>query len=248
MKANLSRMLRSGVAMLLVVCMVAGFIPAAAFATEVKDGNADGIINYVSFGASNVNGYGLRGYLGEGVTAEDKDTQNVYGYQRMPVGSYPYLIAEALNEKAGGTSAAGYKGDLKAMQPFSKVHVDQLAMSSMRMEELRFLLDDTYPGDSYTDWRFYELGLDDRMSQNWFALAEEDLTTLRGKYEEAITNADVITLDMGINNFGVYISHQVGDKYGETLEDIDPELAAEFDKAKEYVKGIVAQYTPDLAS
>lgn len=34
MKANLSRMLRSGVAMLLVLCMVAGFMPTAAFAAE----------------------------------------------------------------------------------------------------------------------------------------------------------------------------------------------------------------------
>jgi len=30
MKANLSRMLRSGVAMLLVFCMVAGFVPTMA--------------------------------------------------------------------------------------------------------------------------------------------------------------------------------------------------------------------------
>ena len=34
MKANFSRMLRSGVAMLLVLCMVAGFMPTAAFAAE----------------------------------------------------------------------------------------------------------------------------------------------------------------------------------------------------------------------
>ena len=63
MKENLSRMLRSGVAMLLVLCMVAGFIPSVAFAAEVKDGNDDGIINYVSFGASNVNGFGVDGYI-----------------------------------------------------------------------------------------------------------------------------------------------------------------------------------------
>ena len=93
MKGNLSRVLRSGVAMLLTLCMLAGFVPTAAFAAEVKDGNDDGVINYVSFGASNVNGYGLTGYMPAGVTAENKDTANVYGYQRLPVGSYPYLIA-----------------------------------------------------------------------------------------------------------------------------------------------------------
>ena len=39
MKANLSRMLRSGVALLLALCMVVGFVPAAAFAAETSGGN-----------------------------------------------------------------------------------------------------------------------------------------------------------------------------------------------------------------
>jgi lysophospholipase L1-like esterase len=227
--------------------MLAGFVPTAAFAAEVKDGNDDGVINYVSFGASNVNGYGLTGYMHAGVTAENKDTANVYGYQRLPVGSYPYLIAAALNEAAGGAvNTAGYDGNIKNGDPFEKVDVDQLAMSSMRMEELRFLLDDTYPGDSYTDWRFYDVNGDGH-TQNWFGKAENDLDALRGVYRDAVANADLITLDMGINNFGVYISHQVGNKYGESLEDIDPALAAKYNQAKAYIKQLVAQRSGEAA-
>ena len=37
MKENLSRMLRSGVALLLVFCMVAGLVPTMAFATEADE-------------------------------------------------------------------------------------------------------------------------------------------------------------------------------------------------------------------
>ena len=55
MKEKLSRMLRSGVAMLLVLCMVAGFVPSVAFAAEDT-------VKYVSLGDSMTNGYGLEGY------------------------------------------------------------------------------------------------------------------------------------------------------------------------------------------
>ena len=36
MKASLSRMLRSGIAMLIVLCMVASVVPTAVFATDAK--------------------------------------------------------------------------------------------------------------------------------------------------------------------------------------------------------------------
>ena len=206
MKMN-AKLWRSGLALVLAICVVISVIPTTAFAAEP---NSD-VLNYVSFGASNANGYGLSGYLPSGITAADKATANVYGYQRMPVGSYPYLLAEEMNKALGGEEAR-YNGNLKETQPFTKVNVSQLAMSSMRIEELRFLLDESYAGDSYTAWRFYGPG-----SQNWFGMAESDLATLRSVYENAVKNADVITLDMGINNFGVYISHQVGNKYGEWL-------------------------------
>ena len=53
---RISRMLRSGLAMILAVCMIISACPVVAFAQE-------DVINYVSFGAANVNGYGLSGIL-----------------------------------------------------------------------------------------------------------------------------------------------------------------------------------------
>ena len=106
---------------------------------------------YVSLGASNVNGYGMRGYIpGENIMEEIalnpwlKNEVNVYGCTSNTPDSYPVLVAEALGAE-----------------------LIQLAMSSMRAEEVRFLLDDSYNGDSYTDWRFCDLNNDGR-SENWF--------------------------------------------------------------------------------
>lgn len=45
MKANISRMWRSGLALLMVLCMVVGVFPAAAFATEEKTVNLDAIVD-----------------------------------------------------------------------------------------------------------------------------------------------------------------------------------------------------------
>ena len=61
MKANLSGMLRSGLAMLLVLCMVVGFVPSAVFA---NDGEPADKKLYVSLGDSMSNGYGLDEYDG----------------------------------------------------------------------------------------------------------------------------------------------------------------------------------------
>ena len=63
MKANVSRMLRSGLAMLLVLCMVVGFVPSAVFATDGESGKT---INYVSIGDSMTNGYGFVEYGQDG--------------------------------------------------------------------------------------------------------------------------------------------------------------------------------------
>ena len=53
---------------------------------------------YVSLGASQTAGYGLRGYLPENVAedplAASKASFNVYGYDQAPDGAYPYLVAE----------------------------------------------------------------------------------------------------------------------------------------------------------
>ena len=155
----------------------------------------DGTLDYVSFGASNTNGYGMRGYISE----EDimnilsgkvsKDDVNVYGYQKTPEGAYPDLIRD----------------HYAAIYGEENVVLDQLAISSMRVEELRIMLDETYDGDSYSQWRF-------TCEDGWFYAAEEGgLEALRATCKDKVTNADLITVDIGWNNFGVYICNQMMD-------------------------------------
>ena len=116
MKANLSRMLRSGVALLLVFCMVAGFVPTMAFAAE-----ADMSINYVSIGDSMANGYGFSGYH---QTSNDRSVYDfMTGKGMYGAGAYPNQFEAYLEEK-------GYD-----------VNHTRLATSAMLAEDLLYLLE-----------------------------------------------------------------------------------------------------------
>ena len=164
---------------LLAALMLLSLLPVAALAEDAYQ--------YVSIGASNTNGYGLRGYLDGNLytapwTVKDED---ISGYQQHPENAYPELICKEL---------AKTKGD---------VNLTQLAMSGMRVEELRMLLDESYTGDAYTAWRFEGEG-----GEEWFKKAG-GLDKLRKDYKEAITNADLISVDIGANNFGVYLSNRL---------------------------------------
>ena len=60
---RISKMWRSGLAMLLALCLLISACPIAAFATENESAPAE--LKYVSLGDSMTNGYGLPGYSGE---------------------------------------------------------------------------------------------------------------------------------------------------------------------------------------
>lgn len=204
----------------LVLCMLLSMAPMGVFAAET--------IDYVSLGASNVNGYGLDGYLPADTTAANKNTANVFGYRRCPDGSYVDLVCEALEGK-------GYT-----------VNPSQLAISSMRVEELRVLLDENYYGDAYTAWRFIGPG-------KWFenAAVTGGLEALRADYAASIADAELITVDIGVNNFGVYLSNQLasgGTAYDDDLSLVDPELAEEYNNAKAYVYELIAEHAGEYAA
>lgn len=188
-------------------------------------------INYVSLGASNVNGYGLDGYFTAEAIAEVnaeplanktavKMSGNVYGYDRHPAESYPSLIADYLASE----------GDT--------VNHHQLAISSMRVEELRVLLDNTYDGDEYTEWRFTD-------GQNWFNNAlPGGLNALRADYQTKIADADLVTVDIGANNFGVFLSRYIMNGVNNSISvyDIDPEIGDMYEDAKDYVLDLLSEY------
>ncbi|MBQ8293046.1 MAG: hypothetical protein IJX78_04455, partial [Bacilli bacterium] len=243
MKTNNFKLIRFVVAFITINCCI-----FALFGTmQVGAVEEKGTIDYVSFGASNVNGYGMRGYLGQDSVYDTpwlKDGINIYGYKQQVEGSYPDLIADMIEE-------AGFM-----------VNRHEMGISSMRAEELRFLLDDTYRGDKYTDWRFYDLP-EYSGRGNWFYGAgklewfargntteptqEQAIAALKDEYRQVIKDAEFITLDMGINNFGVYVSNQIGsNKYGNDMAVIDPEVAEKYELGKEYVLDIIKQYAGDL--
>ena len=155
------------------------------------DTGNDGIYDYVSIGASNTNGYGHEGYLPDDVNkdplAASKADMNVYGYGRAPENAYPAQIAKALKTQLG----------------VGEVNLHQLAISSMRVEELRVLLDNDYYGDEYTEWRFTG-------GQKWFEIAlDGGIGSLRDAYQDSVKDAELITIDMGWNNFGVYAFNNI---------------------------------------
>ncbi len=157
--------------------------------------------DYVSLGASNTNGYGHLGYLPPAVSedplAASKADMNVYGYGMAPENSYPVKIQNALQNVFGSDVT---------------VNLNQLAISSMRVEEVLFLLDESYEGDAYLDWRFYDLEEYPRTPEQggWFNIAEPGgLEVLRKAYADYIANAELITFDLGWNNFGVFAFNNI---------------------------------------
>lgn len=100
MKEKLMKMLRSGISLLLVCCMVAGFIPSVAFAEEEPEKT----INYVSLGDSMTNGYGLSGYNGNSGVLD-------YGY-----GSYTNQFALWLEENDYADKVNHFQLALSAMR------------------------------------------------------------------------------------------------------------------------------------
>ena len=224
---RISKMWRSALSMTLVICMIIGFCPVAAFAA----GSEEDVLNYVSLGASNTNGYGHDGYLPAAVyedpLAAPKDGLNVYGYHRAPAAAYPAQIAAELKAETG-----------------KEVKLHQLALSSMRVEEVRYLLDDTMEPDAYMKWRFVG-------GQAWFDIAEPGgVPALRQAYRDALANADYVTVDLGWNNFGVFAFNQVKVILvdGRMWKDVDMSTymdlagAATYQKIKDTVKEKLAEY------
>lgn len=81
-------------------------------------------------------------------------------------------------------------GDALAMEfndvaDLDKDIINNLAINGMRTEELLALVDPNYNGDAYTDAKF-------------------DIPSLREEYMNAISSAELITIEIGINNLVTY--------------------------------------------
>lgn len=221
MRKATKKMWRAMLSMVLVLSMV--LAPCtSAMAAPALDAEDDGVINYVVLGDSMTNGYCMPGYYPQ----DSSDEGNVRGYQVVVPNTYPDLFAKYL-AKDGAT-----------------VETDQLAISGIRAEELRFLLDEGYKGDAYTADVF---DTDNEAGEQWFHkifrqhdgyvkydYANWGNARVRAEYKEALTNADVISIAVGTNNFGTFLTGEImemvtGDSRQYYLADIvknDADLAA----------------------
>lgn len=106
--------------------------------------------------------------------------------------AYPQLVGDALAMAADDRDGAD--------------EVNNYAINGMRVEELLMLVDDNYNGDEYTADRF----------------GAEEMAALRAEYREDIANAELITINVGINNLVTYPLTQTMLAYnGEEPYDMD---------------------------
>ena len=196
-----NKLFKSALSMLLAFSML--LTPcSSAFATEMTTAAVETkVLDYVVLGDSMTNGYGMSGYYPNG---DHTDKGNVRGYQVDDIEEiYPYLFAQYLGnlpENSGKT-----------------VKMHQLAISGMRPEELRFLLDEEYKGDAYTWDRFDSDNVEN--GERWFAKVFRDKNEnipedagnarLRSEYQEAIKNAEVISINLGSNNFSTFLTDEL---------------------------------------
>lgn len=243
--------LRSGISLLLVLCMVLSLCPLTAFA----EGTEKPELNLVSFGDSMTNGYGHKGY------SYGESTQ-VNGFRQDDVTTtYPYYLKKWLSSTYD-------------------VNWEALAVSCMRTEDVNFLLryhkddntwnelaqkldsdDGGYGSSTVANWKkengakaaweatFVDDGnvIGDYFTWNEFVngrfwdwqktteYADKDGYTWHSNptlayanyYQNAVKNADVITLGTGNANFGVIMLQNItgylaGPQFGGGLWDAVP--------------------------
>ena len=125
----------------------------------------------------------------------------------------------------GNNTVRGYKTKLPYAFPtivarelgidVESENYQQLAFSGFRPEELHHVLDASYPGDDYTRLYFYEDPLLERCGGG--------IDRMREDFARYISEADIITLNIGANNFGTFMQMQIS-RYQDGKEPMDVTL------------------------
>ena len=174
---------------------------------------------YVSLGDSTTNGYGLFEYFDDGFTGTytpdrifteyPDDGEYSFGLNIVAPDAYPSLVLDRLNEN-------NYRE--------AEWELIQLATSGMRMDELRYLLDDGF-------YEEHPAGADGFMPNAQLVSAMESWARDRGHdghdgssdgrfcqtcmdgfreyYKGEVSKASLITLNLGNNNFGASLTNAV---------------------------------------
>ena len=209
---RISRMWRSGISLILVLCMVIGMCPVTAFATE----SAEEKPIYVSLGDSMTNGYGLSGY-------------NYNGYLQVAKESYPEKFADAFGMKHIPLAMSAMRAeDLHFILefPWQDESVVKFAESTRQWYSVDFDEDAWNSvfstGDKYTWDRFVD---SDRFNNGDYNKA--DFSKVEGfpgygagtknvarTYQEAVAMADVISVGVGNSNMGVFLLETIMETIG----------------------------------
>ena len=136
-------------------------------------------INYVSIGDSMANGYGFKGYNQSNSTSSDYNFEeglNVYGVDSYPEQFEDYLVG------------LGYQ-----------VNHTKLASSAMLPEHLLYLLSDTADN-------FYEMPTGNYTGfLDYIGNLKNDPAKVKKHFQDAVANADVITMGIGNATFGAFL-------------------------------------------
>ena len=206
MKASVFRMLRSGVCLLLAICMVVGMCPVTAFAQEAEE--TEKVIKYVSLGDSMSNGYGLTEYDNNGFEA--------YGREAYPVQFADWLVANGYADEV-----IHYEYALSAMRaedlhfvleyPIDDPEAAVIADGPWNEEawEAKFKTGDQYTWGAHTsDGRFWQ---NVRKEQGSVIGSTNDAAK---KYQSAVAEADIISVGLGNANWGVFLVERIMNALG----------------------------------
>ena len=203
-------MKRTLVLFLSLVMLLSAFGPTLNVFAEALHNHAEGdtktTIDYVSLGDSMTNGIGMDGY----------DSTGHNGYLEIAPDSYPAQFAEWLKGETG-----------------KDVNLTQLATSAARVEDVFYILTRGTENEIAPDyWTQRELLANpDRWGDSRYGHGIDNLpkheghnNQVAGVFQEAITNADVISLATGNGNFGVFLMGRIMNLVGfgdESEKEID---------------------------
>ena len=211
----------------MVMCLALLFTVCAPAVSAVEPKKE---LNYVSIGDSMTNGYGFKDYN------QDLNGWDFFkGEIKYGQGAYPLQFEAWLESPEGGNY---------------DVNHTKLAVSGLKAEDVLFLLGgvDELPEDHWNGFIDY-LGVDNSQVDEAF------LEKVQEVYQEAVTEADVITLCLGNASFGAYLMDKIVDIFdvfnadGYDYDDLTIETALELvesEKIKEMVREICADLKDEI--
>ena len=167
--------------------LLSAFAPTLGVFAEAghahDENDAKGTLNYVSIGDSMTNGYGFEGYE-QGKT----NSNNHMSLDRFIAGDGVYGDGSYALQFADYLQGLGYD-----------VNHTKLAVSALRAEDLLYLLNGGAEGEHHDDW------FDEVVYYSTGAYDYSVVPTLSAHYQNAVKNADVITLGIGNASFGAFM-------------------------------------------